>query len=438
MPVLNTLPWAEFLSSSFNQYGCFPRRGDAPLPYFKKISRDSLRAIWRKSLALTQGSCPREIGLEVHGDRKSSGGDAVLKTLKGETEELFGVFQDVRFSIISLRGREIAALNGDELDHLLSYFQERFLLKNGAFICVSGSPKSLTDQKWRTLSRHKITSLTLEMDGESQRWEDILNRISRIPGLEVDARMDLSGGVQSGDFSRDMVGILKLNPRRLYFHYPNCSGEDKDILTRLVERLALKAGYRRQDFGEEYLFLRPWEAGIIGYQRKLRDSVLSLGAGSMSHAFGAAWYYQSKERLDESEFFAIDWSFEEEMRAYALGALSQARKISLRAFADLFRNSLWDVSPLAETIHDFKHQGFLKIEGDDIVWKGDDEAAREAQLKKFLNPSIVKSLLKSEALALQNFSERFNRDPIEWKSHVARRIRNQETAVYYDAKPWKR
>jgi hypothetical protein len=439
------LSWAEFISARYRDYYGLLRKEPQEIPcYFGEADIKRIKNYWKKTIGLMENNfIPRQIGLDVHfpAGLQQINECAVLTGLVDEINIFSNLFQKIPFSMLSIVGGYLCNLKDDLLDKFFSEVAGKFHWVSESPLSIQCFPESLTDSKLAILSRYGLKHISLQshLSGLcSPNNVFKFNQISKILSGISEVVVDVEFYIESiADFQTVIKQILQFRPRNLYLHnlIP-----DPRILPKLMDQTAHMHGYRIQCDDGEYLADHPWEKAQMRGKAKARASVLGIGWGSLSHAFGSAWYqHPLKSRLnfeDIPPFFAVDFNIEDEMRGFVTGSLTQTGKVSRAQFQGLFHRDILMVPALEKSIDELRRLGFVEITEQLILWVAAGSVERAAQLKRFYSPQIISSILREDALAFKEFIGKRLMENGGEKSLISGAQNCQNTLAYYDSVFW--
>lgn len=439
------LPWAEFISARYRDYYGLLRNEFKEIPcYFSEIDIERIRNYWRKTIALMEGrSIPPQIGLDIRfpPDHQQINEGAVLAGLEDEIDIFSDLFREISFSMLSIVGGYLCNLKEQLLEKFLSETARKFHWTPESSLSVQCFPESLTESKLAILSRYGLKHISLQFhllgrcpSDKAPDFNQMAKIFSRYPEVMVDVECRIESAVE---FAALMGQISRFRPRNLYLHnlIP-----DRRILPELMHQTAHKHGYRIQRDDGEYLIDHPWENYQMRGKAKARTSVLGIGWGSVSHAFGAAWYqHPSTPTLNFENippFFAVDFNIEDEMRGFVAGSLAQTGKVSRSQFKDLFHRDILMVPALEKKVDELRRLGFIEITGQLISWVLDDLFGRTEQAKRFYSLRIISSILRNEALEFKEFMGKYPTSNVGKRYLISGDQNRQNTLAYYDSVFW--
>ncbi len=490
-----SLPWAEFVSTVYRDEYYPPLDGSfITARYFQAAELARVKEAWRHTISLMkEGKAPLELGLYIHWPfcpsqctfcrcsmlvpEKNQDMRQALSALKEEMTQFKDVFEDMEFSSVYIGGGTPTFMTDEMLDDFLSHMHYSFRFTSSAQIYTETSPSTLTPNKLDILLKHGFNRITvgiqtfddellkkLNRTGQTKaKVKDIFERMSRVPGLITDADLMISMEGQGGPiFIKDMEEIIRLRPHCIHL-YPfedapqtefrkqgkKVTEQERKIesqLTVLADRMSSRAGYRRWNDNWDDEALYPWESRQEAAWRRFRGSFLGLGHSALSHAFGSAWYCHP--RAPGKDFFSRDdgaripsyflspSSIEEEMRGYAIESLARSRKMPRKAFRNLFKEDVLSFDFLADPLSGLEKLGFVNIEPDFILWKGQDVVDLAVQIKRLYSKEMIAAILKSEPRSFHEFSLKLAKNKIDWKRIVREGQAGHDTMAYYDSRVW--
>ncbi|MFH2204897.1 MAG: radical SAM protein [Elusimicrobiota bacterium] len=457
------LRWRTYLTAKCNDEHepYFPADGTyySSCGYFRRSGLAEIRDFWRRTTALMRaGKAPREIGLYVHWpfcvsrcrfcfcSMGAARGSAEMRDyaagIRREIDALRGLFHEVEFSSVYFGGGTPTLAPDGVLDDLLGHISRSFRLRPDAELYVEASPGTLTASKLKLLLRRGVNRITLgvqSLDPAVLRRSDRRGQTRAAVNAAL-RRLTAARGVYSGvelmfglegqtlrSFLRDLDDIMRRGLDAVYLfgfdprpQTPFAQAgqtlsprirEGKVRLLPALERLARLYGYRTPSGQAE----SPGYLRTISSQcrvaRRNGASILGLGAGALSHAFGAAWYRhppieETRRRWDRAlPFFCMESPPAEEMRGFAVRHLYAQGSIPRGEFRRLFGCDVLD-TPLARPLHAAQREGLIRTNGEAVSFTGTDRAQRLVFSKRLYSPRLHRRLKAAHHKDFQAFNRR--------------------------------
>ena len=294
-------------------------------------------AAWRRSFRLT-----REAGLFVNipfcrsrcrfcflpvtpigssGPKRKRSFAQYLKALDGEASFYSAIFKKIRMSTLYIGGGTPSLMTPAETLEFFALLRRRFTIPPGCQVVIELHPDDVTDDK---LSAYTTCGVNRVCIGVQSMDEKVLNSNARsqglgrvaaahaalkahgISGVNIDLICGLPGQGKAS-FLSDLREIIKLRPDQVHLNtFINTpytlhaisggrSGGERAVEAVRSEgfRLLAEAGYRSID--SDSMGLTPDSRNRQATNLSGRRSVLGLGPGAVSRAFGAARYINRAE-----------------------------------------------------------------------------------------------------------------------------------------------
>ncbi len=482
---LNIPDWAAFLAATYDNRRYFPV-GDihSPSSCFKASQSVDIVSGWKKTIRLIrEGLAPPEINLYIHWPFCPSqcsfcfcqmavphGREVVkagLQALKKEIDLFSPIFSGILLSSFYIGGGTPTFMDDDMLDDFLSYIKRYFNFAPGAEIYSESSPATLTKSKLDILLRHGFNRIAMGIETFDNKLLSSLNRqgqtrensieafqmLACVPNLTTD--IDLIVGLEGQTpsiFIKDMETALSLKPDCMHLYlfkdspqtqFSQKSGRvslekraQMEHLLKLADYMAGKAGYRSDECKSSILCdsestrEAPWRRG--------KGSILALGYGTVSHAFGTLWYHH--EMIPASRelphpvippFFSVDFSIEEEMRSFIIGFLGENRFVSRRSFRSLFGVDMLEVDFLSSVLLRMECEGIIRIDKNALFWETEDWLEKAIALKSLYSPFIRDMVLSADHDCFQDFLKRYAVGDQEWRKSVIDSYSRRDCRIYY-------
>ncbi len=481
----DTPGWAAFLAATYDNRRYFPV-GDIhnPSQCFKPSETLDIVSGWKKTLRLIrEGVAPPEISLYIHWPFCPSqcsfcfcqmavpqGREIVkegLQALKNEIDLFSPIFSEIFLSSLYIGGGTPTFMDDDMLDDFLTYIKRSFNFVAGAEIYSESSPGTLTKSKLDILLRHGFNRIAMGIETFNEKLLGSLNRkgqtrensieafqmVSRISNLTTD--IDLIVGLEGQTpsiFIKDMETALSLKPDCMHLYLFKDSPQTQfnqnggllsieqraqmEHLLELADYMAGKAGYRSDECKSSILCdsestrEAPWRRG--------KGSILALGYGTVSHAFGSLWYHH--EMIPASRelphpvvppFFSVDFSIEEEMRSFIIGFLGENKFVSRGSFHSLFGADMLEVDCLSPILLYMEREGLIRIDKNVLCWQTEDWLKKAIALKNLYSPLIRDRVLSADHNRFQDFLKRYAAGDQEWRKSVIHSYSRRDCRIYY-------
>lgn len=439
------LPWAEFISATYDDVYYFPMAPAYSFRYFPPANAFEVSNAWSKTLGLMRdGLCAPKIDLFVHwpfsgsfipkqAQNVSTHSELkiAIESLKEEILRLKITFRNFSFNSVRIGlGRNPEIVDARVLEDVLSCLYSCFSLAPAAPIYVECSSGVFTESIRRVLLRQGLTGIRLwsQEDGEKL---NISSQIEVTMPFACDEKY-----LNEYELGKELKNLFNARPNSLPVYFSNSLNEIQYKRSiAIVDRLAEQFKYKISYGDWEDLSLFPFDTMFGLRWRNFRNSFLGIGAGAISHAFGGAWYWQSlpeKEIFRERSIVMMNSNVEEEMRGYMIEFLSRSQRVSRKAFSELFKRDVMDVPNLAEPLAELRLLGFLQINSQFISWAGTDSLERTIQLKRFYSPQVIRAILKSDADSFREFSKKYLKGQVNLREAVLSKRRGDGCRAYYD------
>lgn len=429
--------------------------------YFRRSSLDEIRGFWKKTVRLIRaGKAPAGLGIYLHWPfcssrcsfcfcsmseaRSARRMEDYASLLKKEMEAFRDLFENIKFDSVYFGGGTPSFAPEKTLDGLLKHVRDSFPLTRSAEIYVEASPATLTEGKMRMLERNGVNRVTVgvqSMDpavlarvkrrGQTRRvFDRALRLITGAPGVYSGVELMLGLEGQSlRSFLNDLELVMKKGPDAVYvFGFdprpqtpfaragkklsgPLSAGREK--LMPLLDRVARLYGYRTPTVEPNSPAYMRTISSQCREARRSGASILGLGAGSLSHAYGSAWYrHPPAEELGGGgsripPFFCMESGLEEEMRGYAVRHICVQGRVSRAGFKAFFGKDVMQVPALARTFRRAEAAGELRIGPEAIAFLDPNRARRLMFSKNLYSPRLVAKILSSHREEFRRFNRRF-------------------------------
>lgn len=449
--------------------------------YFRPVAFEQVQSYWRTATDLIRaGRAPAQLGLYVHwpfcispcafcfATMRVPKGPGELgrygKMLLAEAHALRGLFAGLRFSSFNMGGGTPSYMPEADLDALLGALRAAFEWAPGLGFSFESSPSTLTRGKVEVLARHGVTHLILGVQSldakvlaRAHRAGQTLERVeravtwARAAGLRLG--VDLLYGIDGqtdASFLADVRTVLGLGPNdlRVQFFEPRvCTPFARSGLrvpSRHWER-ALVMGARLDETaaacGYGYSATDPHDPEFIQpLVPQTREalatgaSILGLGAGALSHAFGAAWYEHPPE-LDPRRWGpgplpvrAFEVGMEEERRGYALRLLRFLGRFSRAEFRGMFGCDPLEDPGLAQALRELEGWGKIRITGGTVALAGTDMSRMRDRMdglvytKHLHPPALVRAVIGAHRAEFEDFRSQQARAGVGWTRFIRQKF----------------
>ncbi|MBI5211145.1 MAG: radical SAM protein [Elusimicrobia bacterium] len=395
--------------------------------YGRALSRERVEGFWRRTAALVRrGAAPPDVGLYAHWpfcpcacgycycDFRVPGSSreaaSYLAALERELESFRGALRGLALRSVMVAGGTPTSASPGQLDALLRRARSCFEVRPDADISVEASPGTLSAGHLEVFRRHGVGRLDLGVDSLDPKVLAAAGRRGQTAAVAAAAcRLVLSAGVRLD------VGLLCGLPGQ------SAASFLKDVRWALGLRPAGLRLYRfdprpQTDFSREGARLAPgWAAGTArcmeeadavvtaaGYGPqaggwRVPASVLGVGWGAKSRAFGAGWYqHPNLERRPAPgpgmpPFRGMPLTLEDEARAFVIGGLATAGRVGGEAFREMFGTDLGAYAPLSAALRSLEARGAVSFDGEGLRLL---EKGRGA-LQRLYHPGVLKLLARS-------------------------------------------
>jgi oxygen-independent coproporphyrinogen-3 oxidase len=396
----------------------------------------------------------------------------MLRSIMSEIDAVSAIFEDIPLSSLWMAGGTPTFMTDEMLDMLLSHIHRRFRFIEGAQIYSESSPATLTPSKLKILLRYGLNRITVGIQTTDPGLIQLLDRrgqtkdkIREVFGMLGDLKgvikdVDVMVGLENQTaeiVSDDMREILLFRPDNLHlftfalspqvlFVQRGGTMDEKQrqrqkILFDFASRILERSGYKESHYNEHSLQPFPWDEKQDGALRLARASVIGVGPGAYSHAFGSAWYFHPpfSEMGSPSgipEVRAMESGIEEEMRGFLIKRLMQDSCVSLKAFKSLFGVDLSSVGNISRVLDELKCEGLIKIEDQKILWTIENSIDRMIQVKRLYSQQIVSAILKGKEELFRRFVSAWAGGDIRWREAIKSEDNREPCRVYYDTRVW--
>ncbi|NNN06203.1 MAG: hypothetical protein HKL90_09920, partial [Elusimicrobia bacterium] len=175
-----------------------------------------------------------------------------------------------------------------------------------------------------------------------------------------------------------------------------------------------------------------------GSVRRLGASVLGLGDGAKSHAFGSAWYEHRRAAnagLDVDgllPFFGMRTDTTQEARGLAIRHLNWFGAVSRPQFQARFGRDLLDVPDLGAALKRLAGEGALRVDAASVAWAVADSVDRAVALKGLYGEDVAAALCAAHAEERPGFERSHAQDPEALCRALSGRLEsNSLFLVYY-------
>ncbi len=478
---------SAFISAHYRDRHYPPLDGPSrPFNYFANSSLEDARSYWKKTLSLIQkGLAPPDIMLYIHWPfcsslcsfcrfgmempKRAQEMKWALEALKKEMFAFQDLFRDISFASLYVGGGTPTLMTEPMLEDFMSSVRRAFNITSGAQIHFDASPATLTEEKLETLLRYGLNRVTLGIqtfDGNllesvnrkgqtRDKVRNLFSLFSQIPNLFTD--VDLMVGLEGQTakiFYGDLIEVLRLRPHCLHI-YPfdedprtqfkkegkSLNDRNKLMVNELIDsarRVVVKAGYSTAYEDWVNLTVNELETRQEALWRNSRASILGIGYGALSHAFGSAWYYHPKPEFkgvtnaDIPRLYAFESDIEEEARGYAVEYLSRDSKMSRVAFRKIFQTDIREFEGLSGAIAELEADGLISVSDNAILWIGRDLVEKSLGLKKLCSQKLLKAISDSEREKIDAFNVEAENNASDWKKIIENKQSHMDCFIYYD------
>ena len=336
------------------------------------IGREEQFSAWKESLESNPG---RELGiyinipfckkkcsfcfLDVKGGSEYAEQQKYISALEEEMTFFAPLFKDRKISSVYIGGGTPNFLPADLLGRLLDSLHKFYVIRPGTQISMESNPDFFTEDKLRVLSEGGVTMLLMgiqsfspRINGENGRSQDtsrikdafLMARAAGIRHINSDLLCGLKGQTKK-DFIRDVMILASMRPTQIHLNrIKPLSGalpqETKEELSQWQQaglELLRRLGYEILD--EESACLNGMRNRQGNYFFHLDGSLLGIGAGSLSHAWGKLRYRNIVSPADYAEKSLSGRHFselyrkigiKEELLHYLMNTLLHGENVTLR------------------------------------------------------------------------------------------------------------
>lgn len=386
--------------------------------YGRRISSKNVKAHWNKTVRLMkQRKAPKEVGIYVHWPFCVSRCtycfcDSVvplnakrmsfyLKSLKKELLFFADIFHGIPMSSVYFGGGTPTFISDEDLDDLLSFIRKNFSMRKSTQIYIEGSPHTLTPSKLEIMNRSGVNRLTI---GVQSFDEDVLKKVNRIQTKKEFERafeyarvlgnfrinVDLIAGLEGqtptsfindvkylAEKEPDMINIYSFEPR-IHTQFSRQGkvvlpqrDKERELMMRYARKIMDESGYISAELANTDLSSIHVEDRQSADWSKYNASVLGVGYGAISHAFGSLWYqHPSVDRIKGAGtrglpyFFGIPSHEEEEVRKFVIHRLRGG--FSRKEFRGAFRKDISQYEDVYRRLKDLERIGKIAVEKESV------------------------------------------------------------------------
>jgi oxygen-independent coproporphyrinogen III oxidase len=410
-PSLKTLNFYKFLTVKLTDDDLYPH-----YTYGEEFSLGQVRAFWKKTAGLMlKKKAPQKLGLYVHIPfcrqkcsfcfcdsyipSSYSPVRQYLRLLTDEIDAFRDILRPLAFTSIYFGGGSPSYLKTEDLESLFSHIYASLRIQKDAQVIFEGTPTDLNMDNLALAAKYGVNRLTIGAQSLDPKVIKLIRRpqtkasfvrafrLARrlgIPYINVDLIAGLEGqSVKS--FLDDLKTVLELGADMVHVtgftplaHTPFCRAGNRLSLSQKRNR-EIMVGLSHEILTKFYKDISAENAGSSEKAenvqetdlRKENSSLLGIGYGSQSHAFGQAWYQHPHLIMMKSKpdfkkippFFGVRGSLDEEMRKFIFSNLQ--RGFSRKFFYALFGEDALKV--FKGQIGCLVRDGKLKVDGDRVI-----------------------------------------------------------------------
>jgi coproporphyrinogen III oxidase-like Fe-S oxidoreductase len=368
------------------------------------------------------------------------------ESLKREMDAFKDIFAGQKLASVYIGGGTPTFIPEEVLDGLFAHIHRTFKIRDGAEVYMEASPATLDERVLSVMTRHGVNRVTLGVQsrdpevlrtvnrkGQTPRAVDAAWRLmEKTPGLIRD--MDLMLGIERQDrlsFIRDLVWAIRRKADVIHINsfdarrqtvfmrtgsrLPDAYWPEVEKSIRVAERLLEAAGYRISHYDLESQVTDPAEKILSDDPFEL-SSMLAIGKHGKAHAFGAAWYQhpcvtaKGWGSVRIPDFYRLNGSLEEEVRAYVIRSLCLHEKVSLKALKRFYGTGLEGAPSVLKPLQELEACGKVALGRDYVTLKAVDQAERLVWLKHLYHPDLVEAMLRAHARGYKSFLKRHDED----------------------------
>ncbi|MDD3646546.1 MAG: radical SAM protein [Candidatus Gracilibacteria bacterium] len=306
--------------------------GDMPYPpvmfWKKNISKNDILGSWKNTIEyIKTKENNHNMGLYVHipfcythcffctcitkVEHNEKKYDDYLDLIEKESELFSNIFSGVKFNTVYVGGGTPTILSAKQIDRFYNIIKKYFDLSEVIQIMTEGSPYTTTEDKMKILSKHGINKMTfgvqsldtqtLKTNNRFQQFDDVKNAVdlARKYGIEY-INLDIMAGIPGQDLDgfKETIDLIKtLNPTTVHvnafmptkntnyikaggiYNYENIKiRNEMELYGKFLEDDRSKI----TDLGKDNIQLYN--------SHNFNSSILGLGYGAISHAFGQLHY----------------------------------------------------------------------------------------------------------------------------------------------------
>lgn len=425
--------------------------------YFKPIDLSAVRSYWNTTTNLIkEKKAPPQLALYVHWPfcvshctfcfcnvripENAQEMKLYAAMLKREAEALQDLFSETPFASAYFGGGTASFIPERDLDDLMEYLVSRLKWVPNPGMSFDSALSTLTREKVQILKRHGVNHIVL---GIQSMDADVLSGINRRgQTAETVKRAHLwltEAGVRVGwdllygmpgqsekSFLRDFSLAAQMGPNdiRVNFFDPrahtpfvrsggNVPAEHWRWAVRVapyMDKLATNFGYSIASNDPASDDFCPPIVLTGQNSMRFRSSVLGLGSGAISHAFGAAWYQHPPvnqwfdiEKQGLLPFSSMPFNLEWEMRTHLVRILGHFGTINRKYFRGIFGCDPLDNYGIAQDIRDLESLGKLRVTEADIFFISRNRMNLLIYSKHLYPPELVEKIISTHRPEFKRF-----------------------------------
>lgn len=455
--------------------------------YFQPVEFERVRGYWATTAQLIrEGRAPAQIGLYVHWPfcpgrcsycflnvkvpRAPAELTRYAHAVVREACAFRDLFGGIPFSTWHIGGGTPTFMPEPDLDELLTSLRACFEWAPGTGFSFEASPGTLTREKVDLLARHGVTHLLMGVQslepqvlGRARRRGQGAGSVerayqwARAAGIQIlpDLLYGMDGQTDES-FLRDFAALAELGApdiRVLFFEpraytpyvkagrsVPSDHWRRGVAMWPRVDALAASLGYREAAPDPEAAdFLRP----VVPQVRdgiRLGASQLGLGAGAVSHAFGAAWYEHPcvlEPRSWETgipPFRGLEVDLGMERRNYAIRLLYYLGRFSRSWFREIFGCDPLEDAGLAAALRDLVAWKKIEITPRQVAFLSKDKLNRLLYTKHLHLPGTLDAMIGAHRADFERFRMEMGRPGASWTRAIEHKVPGTVMKLYYGGK----
>nr|MDD3720133.1 radical SAM protein [Candidatus Gracilibacteria bacterium] len=362
--------------------------GDMPYPpvlfWDNNISKDKVLNSWKNTINYIKSSEKNHnMGLYVHipfcythcffctcvtkVEHDTNKYEEYLDLIEKESKLFSDIFKGTKFNTVYVGGGTPTILSASQIDRFYKILKKYFDLSNVKQIMTEGSPYTTTDDKMKVLVEHGVNKMTfgvqsldsktLKTNNRFQQFDDVKNAIflARKHGIKY-INLDIMAGIPGQDIDgfKETIDLVKtLDPTTVHINSFWPTKSTNFIKSGGIYNYEnIKLRNEMEKYGK---FFEDQESKITDTEQQnlqlynshnYNSSILGLGYGAISHAFGSLHYtknsFQEYKTFltsnNEINFFGYELNLECEIITYLINNLRGG--VYYENFGNLFGSDL--------------------------------------------------------------------------------------------------